>query len=178
MNYPQDDSLLLVAKVGRTVALKGACKLHLFGDFPDFFSAGRKLIAKRGDTQTELTIASYDRDRGLALFQGFATKELAATLTNYELFTTADETKEAIELSSGEHFWFEIIGIDAYENETRIGKVETIDEGSTAMLTIALDESFAKKQSRLVIPYSDRFVEGVTNSRLMLTHTLELIDAL
>lgn len=169
-----------VARVGRKVGLKGFLKLQILSDFPEFFTLGRTFVATRGDETRELTIDAFNEGREEVRFKGFNTPEAATTLTHFALTTTIDETREAIELEEGEHFWFDVIGLPVYEGEIKLGSVEGIDESGQTYLAIKLDSAFCAKQSRLLLPWIDRFVVGVDKEakRVRVAHALELLEAL
>lgn len=171
-------NLVEVGKVGRKVGLKGFCKLHLTSDFPQFLTKNRVLIGKKGLESKELTIDSFSEDRGEIKFVGVNNPEDASLLTHTILYTTIDETKEAIELEEDELFWFDLIGVEAYENGKFIGTVSAIDDRVELFISIKLDSGFNTKQKDLIIPWSDRFVASANKERLELVNVLEIIDAL
>lgn len=168
------ENLLLVAKLGRTVGLKGLLKLHIFSDFPAFFTPPCTLSARLGEDARTLTIDRYEPARNLIGFCGINTPEAARLITNYELFATAEATAQTIKLRGGEHFWHEIVGMQAAENGAVIGKIVEIREAVELLLVI----SIAGSDKRIVVPYNDHFVIGIHDSVLQMQHTVELIEAL
>lgn len=171
-------NLIEVGKVGRKVGLKGFCKLHLSSDFPEFLTKNRTLIAKRGDLTESLIVDEFNQNRSEIKFVGINSPEEASLLTHTELFTTIDETKEAIKLGDDELFWFDLIGVDAYEGDKYIGKIVSIDDSVELFITIKIDDSFSSKQRDLIIPWSEHFVLEATKEKVLLAHVLKIIDAL
>lgn len=180
LSNPSMSDRIEVARVGRKVGLKGFSKLQILSDFPEFFTPGRTFVATRGDETRELTIDAFYEDRGEVRFRGVNTPEAASELTHFVLSTTVEETRKAIRLEEGEHFWFDIIGLAVYEGEVRIGTAEQIDDAGQVYLAVKLDDAFNAKQSRLLLPWIDRFIIGVDTEakRIRVAHALELLEAL
>jgi 16S rRNA processing protein RimM len=169
-----ENNALYLAQIGKTFGVNGLLKLRLDSDFPEFFAVGRTLKAVLGERERNLTINRFDFNRALIGFVGFDSPETAAALTNYELFTTIDETKKTIALKEGERFWFDLIGAPIVENGVQIATIERIDEGSEPLLTLTIEG----KKRRLVIPYNDRFIIGAQNDVLVTQNVTALIEAL
>lgn len=169
-----------IARVGRKVGLKGFLKLQIFSDFPEFFAPGRTIRAVRGEETRDLVVDIFHADRDEIRFRGFNTPETASTLTHFILTATIEETREAIKLQEGEHFWFDIIGLPVYEGETRLGTVENIVESGQTYLDIALEPEHAQKQRHLMLPWVDHFVIGVSPDQksVQVVRALDLLEAL
>lgn len=146
-----------VAKLGKTVGLFGEMKFHLKSDFPEQFKAGAVFDSKRG----ELVIESYNPERDLIKFKGVNSLEAAKKLTNVDLFTTEEKTRQDIKLEAGQHFWFDIVGNSVIEGELLLGTVTEIERlGATDYLKVKTDESLISKKmpNSFLIPYLDNFV--------------------
>ncbi len=146
-----------IAQIGRTVGLHGDLKLHLHTDFPEQFKPGAVFASSRGD----LTIEAYHPARGLIRFVGYASMEAAKKLINTKLYSTLEQTREQVELSEGEHFWFEIIGCEVVEGDEVLGTVTEIDR----MLDtdyLAIDTAPALVDTGLprhfLLPYIPRYI--------------------
>ncbi len=169
---------LYIAKVGKSVALKGENRLILDTDFPGQFAKGATFETKRGT----LTVEYYNEARGLIKFEGVNTPEDAKKLTNLELFTTIDKTKEQCELEEGEHFWFDIVGCEVFEEGTLLGKVSQIDRlGPTDYIVIDTDETLVAQKyvKSFMIPYIDRFIveTDVENKRIDVEGGFDILEA-
>lgn len=125
------NDLVQVAKLGKSVGLKGYVKLHNLSDFYEQFKIGAKFF---DINQKIYTIKAFDKTRSLVLFEGFESVEAAKILTNITLFQTIEATKETCKLKKDEYFYFDIIGCDVIENEKKLGVVEDILENGAGFL--------------------------------------------
>ncbi|MDR0579517.1 MAG: ribosome maturation factor RimM [Campylobacteraceae bacterium] len=154
----KSDEFIDVAKLGRSVGLKGFLKLHDFSDFPEQFKKGRRFFA---DKDESLEIAEFDRQKGIVRFVGINDKDAASKLTNKILKTTKDVAKSSCKLKKDEFFWFDIVGCKIVENGQILGVVDDIERiGSQDYLYVKTDENFVKNgsQESFLIPYIDRFI--------------------
>ena len=150
-----------VAKLGKAVGLFGEMKFHLKSDFPEQFKAGAVFDSRRG----ELVIENYNPERDLIKFKGVNSVEAAKKLTNVDLFTTEEKTRQDISLDEGQYFWFDIVGSKVLEGELLLGIVEEIERlGATDYLKLKTDESLISKKmpNSFLIPYLDNFVLEVS----------------
>ena len=99
---------LTIATIGKSVGLWGDLKLHLHTDFVEQFKAGSTWTTNKNKN---LTIQTYDHDRGLVKFVGISTKEEASKLTNQTLQTSVEKSRKICELGEDEYFW--LILLDA-----------------------------------------------------------------
>ena len=98
---------IYIAKLGKTVGLKGQQKLHIDSDFPEQFKKDTKLTT---DKKQELIIESYNNTSNVIKFVGIDTIEDAKKLTNRQLNVSTQETREMCNLKEKEFFWFDMIG--------------------------------------------------------------------
>jgi len=150
-----------VAKLGKAVGLDGEMKFHVKSDFPEQFKAGAVFDSKRG----ELVIENYNPERELIKFKGVNSMDAAKKLTNVDLFTTEEKTRQDINLDEGQYFWFDIVGSKVLEGELLLGTVEEIERlGATDYLKMKTDESLISKKmpNSFLIPYLDNFVLEVS----------------
>ncbi len=148
---------LYIGKVGKSVGLKGENRLILATDFPEQFKPGASFETKKG----VLTVASFDSNRSLIRFENVSTPEEAKKLTNLELYTTLDATKAACDLEEGEFYWFDIIGLQVFEDAVLLGVVREIERiGTTDYLLVDTDKSLTdqKMAKTFMIPYIDPFI--------------------
>jgi len=171
--------LLHVATLGKTVGLKGELKLHLQTDFPEQFKTGSRFSLENGK---EIVLVKYNSERGLVQIEGINTPEDAKALTNARLFTTKEATREMCNLTDGEFFWFDVIGLKVIENGMELGVVEEIERiGSQDYLLVKTAESLTAKGyvQNFLIPYIDHFIiQTDTDSRLITVNGgLDLLEA-
>lgn len=160
--------LLEVAKLGRTVGLKGALKLHNLSDFEAQFKKGAKFITKSSTLKNsaELVIKSYEPSKSLVIFEGFESIELANTLVNSVLLRSIEDTRKFCKLGKDEYFYFDIIGSKICENSRILGLVKDICEvGAGFLFCVETDEQILANEPKLpkefFIPYNDHFVLSV-----------------
>ncbi|AXX85466.1 ribosome maturation factor RimM [Aliarcobacter skirrowii] len=112
-----------VAKLGKAVGLKGHLRLFIDSDFPEQFKKGSTFLTNKN---FQLTILEYLKDRDLVSFEGFSDIESAKKLTNTELYTTIEQTKEFCKLKDNEFFWFDLISCEVYEDSLKLGVVSDV----------------------------------------------------
>lgn len=174
-----DSSLLHVATIGRTVALKGDMKLNLFTDFPEQFKKNATFTLDNGSV---VTLGSYNPERELVHIVGYDTPEAAKTLTNAKLYTTYEETRERCKLKEGEYFWFDLIGLSIYEGDVLLGTLDEIERiGPQDYLSVKTDGALVTKglPETFLIPYIDRFVlkADLESKKIMVEGGLDLLEA-
>ena len=167
-----------IAKVGKSVGLAGENRLILDSDFPEQFFKGATFESKRGT----LVVDSYNENRGLIKFEGVNSREDAKKMTNLELFTTQDATKEACALQEGEFFWFDIIGCSVYEDDKLLGAVTSVERlEPTDYLMIKTDNDLVEQKhaKSFMIPYIDNFIieTDVSGKRIDVKGGFDILEA-
>lgn len=134
---------IYVAKLGKTVGLKGHLKLHLDSDFPEQFKKNAIFISNRKVT---LKVVEYNAGRDIVLFENYENIDLAKKLINQELFASPEQTRESCNLKENEFFWFDLIGCTVFENDLKLGLVKDIHRYPISdYLEIQTDESLVSK---------------------------------
>lgn len=153
-----NEALVLVAKLGRTVGVQGFVRLHNISDFPEQFECGASFFDKNSRV---LKIKA--RNAQSVLFEGFESLECAKTLVNLELFQSVEKSRTSCKLNEGEFFYFDIIGLEVFENGLLLGVVKDILSAGNDLLLIKSDESLVKKgfASEFYLPYVDFYVKSV-----------------
>lgn len=176
----KSDLLLEVARLGKTVGLKGGLKLHTLNDFPEIFCKGALFETK---DVGQLEVASFDAKKNLIFFKDYSTPEIAKKLTNRVLLMSKEQTREHCQLKKDEFFWFDIENCEVFEDELLLGRVIEIEriadfdylhvKSDTAMIERGLSKDF-------LIPYVDRYVQNVdiANKRICVSGGLELLESL
>jgi 16S rRNA processing protein RimM len=161
-----------VAKVGKTVGLGGFLKLILLTDFPEQIKKGAEFDSVFG----KLEVESFDNKKLQIKFKHYNTREEANRLVNIFLTTTIQNTRGNCKLSDGEYFWFDIIGLECYEDDMFIGDVVEVDRYSIDdMLVIK-----TKNNRRFIYPFNKHTVKEVDlkNKKIKLTGAIDILEAL
>ena len=151
---------LAVARLGRSVGLKGELRFFDLSDFPEQFKEGATFTSDRG----ELQIERINPKRGTIKFKGIDTPEDAKRLTNAYLYSDEEATKSQMELDEDEYFWFDIIGCELFEGDEKLGKVAEIQRLPSAdYLVVETDEKLRNEgyAKRFLIPFLDKFIGDV-----------------
>jgi len=152
--------LLPIARIGKSVGLKGDLKLNILTDFPEQFKKGAKFQSDRG----ELTVAHFNAERGIIRFEGIENVDDAKRLTNSYLYTTKEATEKSCKLKEGEYFWYQIIGLEIEDDGCSLGKVEEIERfAGTDYLKVRTDSAHVLNglSKTFLIPYVDRYIDRV-----------------
>ncbi len=150
-----------VAKIGKTVGLKGFSKLYIDSDFPEQFKKGSKFYT---DKNKELIVESYNSKNETVKFETVDSVEEAKKLTNRLLYSSQEDTKDNCKLGENQYFWFDIIDCDIVENGEKLGTVEDIqrfplsDYLSVKTSNDLVEKDFAKS---FLIPYIEEFILNV-----------------
>ncbi|BBG66577.1 16S rRNA processing protein RimM [Hydrogenimonas sp.] len=149
-----------VARIGKSVGLKGDMRLNLLSDFPEQFKPGAKFMSDRGD----LVVESYNPSRGVIRFRGIESVDEAKPLTNAYLYTTKEAGEAACRLGKDEYFWYQIIGLELVEDGEKIGRISDIERlAGTDYLQVETSAALVEKGAakRFLVPYIDRYIVGV-----------------
>lgn len=147
-----NNDLVLVAKLGRTIGIKGFVRLHNLSDFPEQFKRGASFFDENG---REFIIKMRNGDT--VLFEGFEGIEKAKNLVNLSLFQSIKQSRKSCKLGKDEFFYFDIIGLKVLENGVLLGIVKDIIEaGVNHLLLIATDEKLAETDKNLQDKANDK----------------------
>jgi len=152
---------IYIAKIGRTVGLKGQQKLIIDTDFPEQFKKNTKLTT---DKKQELIIETYNATSNVVKFVGIDSIEAAKKLTNRQLFVSADDTRDNCTLNDKQFFWFDMIGCEVKENDEILGKVSDIQRMPLSdYLMIETDPKLIEKgfSTSFLLPYVDTYIINV-----------------
>ncbi|MGA1932553.1 ribosome maturation factor RimM [Arcobacter sp. YIC-464] len=135
---------IYVAKLGKAVGLKGHLRLFIDSDFPEQFKKGSEFITNK---KTTLVVKEYNSNRDLIQFENYEDVELAKKLTNQQLFSTLEQTRQNCELKENEFFWFDLVACKIVENGLVLGEVVELHRyPASDYLEIKTSEELVKKQ--------------------------------
>ena len=178
-NQVQKD-LVSVAKIGKTIGVKGELLLHVLSDFPQSIQVGNVYFVSLAKKQmkdlkwSELVIQSYDKKRSIVKFFGIDSKESAKEITNLTLYDTKERTKENCFLKEGEYFWFDLMGARIIENGEFLGSVREIERFShNDFLWIETSKELQQKKfpKYFFIPYTKRYILEVESANPKIIYT-------
>ncbi len=166
-----------IAKLGKSHGVRGWQKIHILSDFPEQFKPGSTFKSDRED----LTIEKIDLKKGLVKIKGIDTPEDAKKITNRQLYTTEEETRDNIKLKENEYFWFDIMGCDVYEEGKKLGRVKEIERADVDYLLINTDEELIKEgyPKRFMIDFKRHVKDvDVENKKIEASGAIEILDSL
>lgn len=170
---------ILVAKIGKTVALRGYLRLHILSDFPYIFKKNSAFMSS--DDRT-LKIKNFDKEKSLVLFEGYEDVNLAKDLTNLELYQSLEDTKKYCKLNKDEFFYFDIISCEIFEDSLKLGKVIDILQTSASYLfLVQVDKSLGQDfATQFYLPYANFYIESVDikSKKIYAKNALELLKSI
>ena len=114
---------IYVAKLGKAVGLKGQVRLIMDTDFPSQFKKDAIFTTNKN---IQLKVVEYNTSRELIKFEGYDDMDAAKRLTNQELYSSYENTKEECILEENEFFWFDVVDCKVIENGQDLGIVKDI----------------------------------------------------
>ncbi len=172
---------IYVAKLGKSVGLKGQMRIYIESDFPEQFKKGVTFTTNKNKT---LTVESINQTQDTIKFVGINSVDDTKIFINSLLFTTEEESKKNCKLSKKQFFWFEIEGCVAFENDLELGKIIEInryptDDYMTIETAQALLDKDPKTAKTFLIPYNDNYVleVDIENKKIMIKNGLDILAA-
>jgi 16S rRNA processing protein RimM len=165
----QSNKLLHIATIGKSVGLKGDMKLHIKSDFPEQFKKGASFFINEKES---LIISDVNHERALVKFSGYFSPEDTKKLTNKQLYTTIERTRNECHLEDGEYFWFDIEGCSVVEDGEVLGIVEEVERISiTNYLNVKTDEKLVEKgfAKTFLIPFNQPFRVSIDIDKKVIT---------
>jgi len=170
---------IYIAKIGRTVGLKGQQKLIIDTDFPEQFKKNTKLTT---DKNQELIIETYNATSNVVKFVGIDSIEAAKKLTNRQLFVSSEDTRENCKLNDKQFFWFDMIGCEVKENDQILGTVSDIQRMPLSdYLMIETDKKLVDEgfSNSFLLPYLDTYILSVDidNKTILTQDAKDILEA-
>lgn len=152
---------IYIAKIGKTVGLKGWQKIYIDTDFPEQFKKGLKLITNK---KQQLTVESYNSKNDSVKFETIDSLEDAKKLTNSLLYVSKEDTLNNCTLENNQYFWFDIIDCKIIENDEILGVVSDIQRLPLSdYLQVNTSKSLIEQKysNNFLLPYLDQFIIDV-----------------
>ena len=145
-----------VAKIGKTVGLKGQLKLNIDTDFPEQFKKNATFITNK---KQELKIESINLTSKTVKFFEINSIEEAQRYINTQLLTTQEDTIKNCKLEKKQFFWFDIEQCNIYEEGKFLGKIKEIhrypiDDYLEIETSAELFEQNKEYSKSFMIPYN------------------------
>lgn len=160
---------IYVAKLGKAVGLKGHLKLFIESDFPEQFCKGATFTTNKNQT---LIVQEFNANRGIVKFEMIDDMDAAKKLTNTQLYTSYEQTKQDCILDTNQYFWFDIIGCEIIENEESLGHVKDIQRYPLSDY-LEVKTSSILVQNELpkifLIPYLEEYIINVDLEKKLVT---------
>ena len=152
---------IYVAKLGKSVGLKGEMKIFIDSDFPEQFKKGAIFTTNK---DIKLTVKSFNETRGTISFEELKDCDTAKKLTNQQLFSSLSDTKESCILNENQFFWFDIVDCMIYEDSNLLGKVIEVHRYPISdYLEIKTDKLLVEQKlpTTFLLPYEDKYILNV-----------------
>jgi len=164
-----------IAKIGKSYGVKGWVKLHLLTDFPEQFKAGTTFQSDK----LNLTIEHINRKNNTVKFEGYNTPEDAKKLTNRQLYSNEEQSKEDIKLKKDEWFWFDIIECEVYEDDKLLGVIEDINRiNDIDYVVVDINEELGYKQKRFLFDFKRHVIDvDIDNKKIIVQNTIPILEA-
>ncbi|MFZ9659909.1 MAG: ribosome maturation factor RimM [Arcobacteraceae bacterium] len=172
---------IYVAKLGKSVGLKGQMRVYIDSDFPEQFKKGVSFTTNKNKT---LTIETINQAYDTVKFVGIDTIEDTKIFINSLLFASPETTLQNCKLKDKQYFWFDIEGCSIVENGIALGIVTEVSRFPTDdYMYIDTDAELLKKDVKtaknFLLPYNDNYVLSVDISKKIIEvkNGLEILAA-
>ncbi|XMB67389.1 ribosome maturation factor RimM [Mycoplasmatota bacterium zrk1] len=147
-------------KLVNTHGLRGEVKINSKSDFKsERFKKGNKLYI---DKSIEVTVKSHrtHKNLDLVMFEEYSNINDVEKYKGLDVFVKKDNIKK---LDEDEYYFFELEGLDVFENNQYLGKVKEIRENPANPILILSTES-----KDVMIPFVSEFIikVDIDNSRI------------
>jgi len=174
-----ENKLLHIATIGKTVGIKGDMKFHIKCDFPEQFKKNSSFLINKKD---KITLTDVDLDKALVKINGLQNPQDCKKFTNAKLYTTYEQTKKDCHLEDGENFWFDIEDCEVYENDTLLGVVNEVERLTiNDYLSVKTDAKLVDKglPKSFLIPYIAPFKVSIDVDKkiIIVSGAMDILEA-
>lgn len=169
-----------IAKIGKTVGLKGQLKLHTDTDFPEQFSKNCSFVTNKKIT---LTIDTFNSTSKTVKFKELNTIEEAQRVINQQLFTTLEDTKQNCILNDNQFFWFDLVGCKIIENGLYLGDITEVQRFPQCdYFEIQTSKNLVENKNLskvFLLPYNDNYIINVDiqNKEINVKDAMDILEA-
>ena len=171
---------IYIAKIGKTVGLKGQLKLHIDSDFPEQFSKNSQFITNK---KNRLTIESFNSTSKVVKFKDIDSIEDAQKIINQQLFSTLEDTKSNCKLKENQYFWFDLVDCEIVEDDIVIGKIIEVQRyPQSDYFEIKTSKSLVENEDKakvFLLPYIEQYIKKVDieNKTILVQGAIDILDA-
>ncbi len=171
---------IYIAKIGKTVGLKGQLKLNIDSDFPEQFSKNAQFTTNKNIT---LTIESFNTTSKVVKFKGIDSIEDAQKIINQQLFSTLEDTKNNCTLKDNQYFWFDLVDCNIVEDGIILGKVAEVHRyPQSDYFEIKTSKNLVEEEDKakvFLLPYIEQYIKQVdiTNKTIIVQGAMEILEA-
>ncbi|MBU1020546.1 MAG: ribosome maturation factor RimM [Firmicutes bacterium] len=149
--------LIKIAVVVNTQGLKGTLKVKSFTDFkPERYQKGSQLHILFKGEYIPVTVSSFREQKGLD-YLTFAEFDDINQVEKYRGCDIFFDKELASDLDEDEFYFTELIGLDVFVGDLKIGVCEDVREYPQGEIIVVSREN----QSDLLIPFIKEFIEEV-----------------
>ena len=158
---PDADELVVLGKIGAVHGVRGEVKVHSFTESMETLLDYPVWQLRRGEDVKQVKLVS-GRLQGKSLvakIEGLDDREIARTLTNYEICVYRSELPE---LTDGEFYWSQLEGLKVINQDQQLfGIVDhLLETGANDVLVVKPCAGSLDDQERL-LPYTEQCVQSV-----------------
>jgi len=172
---------MYIAKIGKTVGLKGQLKLHIDTDFPEQFKKNSIFITNKKQT---LTIESFNQNNKIVKFIGINSIEDAQKYINSQLISSQEDTIKNCILKEKQFFWFDLLECKIIENDILLGTIVDIhrypiDDYFEIKTNIQLIQKNEKLSKTFLLPYTDKYIQNVdiSNKQINVINAKDILES-
>ena len=156
-----EKELIQVAKIGKSVGLKGYVKLHNLSDFLYQFKKDTSFYLNKNK---QVKIKDFNPKNNSVLFYDFEDIDLSKKLVNSYLYQSIEQTRKTCVLNKDEFFYFDVLDCDIFIDDLLLGKVVSIVDNCLNYL-FEIQTSFElveKKYPKVFyVPYVDKYIINI-----------------
>ena len=178
---PKYEDEIVIGKIAKSFGVKGFLKVIPLTDFPERYNelkiislymekSGKYTLSPDGSYGFEIEESELLPDFIKLKLSGINDKNAADSLRDNLVTIPLDER---IERNEGEHYYFELIGCEVWEENNKLGIIKAIEDfGGGDLLKVEMEGS----KKVVYIPYRDEFVERIDSESKKIY--VKLIDGL
>jgi 16S rRNA processing protein RimM len=114
---------ITVGKILSAFGIKGQVKVQSVSDFPQRFAVGNSLFAQNAGRELRIESAAWHGQNLLLKFAGIEDRTAAEALGQSLLLI---EKEQVAPLPEGHYYHFQIVGLQVYEKEKKLGVVSEV----------------------------------------------------